>query len=63
MSALIVNPSEHYLNLQACCRGMAEGKNGKALYEKYRNETGVVTAEETMQLLDHLLHRFAFINR
>jgi len=60
MSELIVNTSEHYLNLQAYCCGMVEGKNGKALYEKYRNETETVTAVETMQLLDHLLQNYPF---
>jgi DUF438 domain-containing protein len=39
---------------------MVEGKNGKALYEKYRNETDAVTATETMQLLDYLLQHYPF---
>ena len=60
MSELIVNTNEHYLNLQAYCCGMVEGKNGKALYEKYSNETAVVTAAETMQLLDYLLQNYSF---
>ncbi len=60
MSELIVNTSEHYLNLQAYCCGMVEGENGKALYEKYRNETDAVTATETMQLLDYLLQHYPF---
>jgi len=60
MSELIANTSEHYLNLQAYCCGMVEGKNGKALYEKYRNETDAVTATETMQLLDYLLQHYPF---
>jgi len=60
MSELIVNTSEHYLNLKAYCCGMVEGKNGKALYEKYRNETETVTAVETMQLLDYLLQHYSF---
>lgn len=60
MSELIINTSEHYLNLQAYCCGMVEGKNGKALYEKYRNETETVTASETMQLLDYLLLNYSF---
>ena len=60
MSELIVNTSEHYLNLQAYCSGMVEGKNGKALYEKYRDDTDAVTAIETMQLLDYLLQHYSF---
>ncbi|MEI8047562.1 MAG: PAS domain-containing protein [Bacteroidota bacterium] len=60
MSELIVNTNKHYLALQAYCCGMVEGKNGKALYEKYRNETEAVTAEETMQLLDYLLLHYTF---
>jgi hypothetical protein len=60
MSELIVNPSEHYLNLQAYCRGMVEGKNGKVLYEKYGDDTDAVTAIETMQLLDYLLQHYPF---
>jgi DUF438 domain-containing protein len=60
MSELIVNSNEYYLNLQAFCCGMVEGKNGKALYEKYRNETDAVTATETMQLLDYLLQHYQF---
>lgn len=60
MSELIINKSEHYLYLQAYCRGMVEGQNGKMLYEKYRDYTDVVTATETMQLLDYLLQHFPF---
>ena len=60
MSELIVNSKEHYLALQAYCCGMVEGKNGKALYEKYRYETDAVTASETMQLLDYLLQHYPF---
>ncbi len=60
MSELIVNTSEHYLNLQAYCCGMVEGKNGKDLYEKYSDDTAVVTAEETMQILDYLLQHYSF---
>ncbi len=60
MSELIVNTSEHSLNLQAYCCGMVEGKNGKALYGKYRGDTDAVTATETMQLLDYLLQNYPF---
>jgi PAS domain S-box-containing protein len=60
MSELIVNTSEHYQSLQAYCCGMVEGKNGKALYQKYSNETDTVTAMETMQLLDYLLQQYPF---
>lgn len=60
MSELIVNTHKHYMKLQAYCCGMVEGKNGKALYEKYRNETDAVTAAETMQLLDYLLQHYSF---
>ena len=60
MSELIVNTSEHYLNLQAYCCGMVEGKNGKALYEKYGDDTDAVTATETMQLLDYLIQHYPF---
>ena len=60
MSELIVNTSEHYLNLQDYCCGMVEGKNGKALYEKYGDDTEAVTAAETMQLLDYLLQHYPF---
>jgi hypothetical protein len=60
MSELIINTNKHYLALQAYCCGMVEGKNGKALYEKYRNETDAVTATETMQLLDYLLQHYPF---
>lgn len=60
MSELIINKSEHYSYLQAYCRGMVEGQNGKMLYEKYRDYTDVVTATETMQLLDYLLQHFPF---
>ncbi|KAF0128318.1 MAG: hypothetical protein FD155_3326 [Bacteroidetes bacterium] len=60
MSEFIVNTSVHYLSLQAYCCGMVEGKNGKMLYEKYRDFTDAVTATETMQLLDYLLQHFPF---
>jgi DUF438 domain-containing protein len=60
MTELIVNTSEHYLNLQAYCCGMVEGKNGKALYEKYGDDTDAVTSTETMQLLDYLLQNYPF---
>jgi len=60
MSELIVNTTKHYLNLQAYCCGMVERKNGKALYQKYSNETESVTATETMQLLDYLLQHYPF---
>lgn len=60
MSDLIVNTNEHYLNLQAYCSGMVEGKNGKVLYEKYKDEIAVVTASEAMQLLDYLLQHYSF---
>ncbi len=38
MSESIADAKMHYLNLQAYCSGMVEGKNGKALYEKYKDE-------------------------
>lgn len=60
MSELIVNTDKHYLNLQAYCSGMVEGKNGKVLYEKYKDEIAVVTASEAMQLLDYLLQHYSF---
>jgi len=60
MSELIINTNEHYQNLQAYCSGMVEEKNGKALYEKYKDDTAVVTATETMQLLDYLLQHYPF---
>jgi PAS domain S-box-containing protein len=60
MSEIINNTSEHYLNLQTYCCGMVEGKNGKALYEMYKDDIAVVTAAETMQLLDYLLQCYSF---
>ncbi|MBK6964434.1 MAG: DUF438 domain-containing protein [Bacteroidales bacterium] len=60
MSESIADAKMHYLNLQAYCSGMVEGKNGKALYEKYKDEIAVVTAAETMQVLDYLLQHYPF---
>lgn len=55
-----MNKNEHYLNLQAYCSGMVEGKNGKAIYEEYKDDIAFVTAAETVQLLDYLLQHYPF---
>ncbi|MBK6346703.1 MAG: DUF438 domain-containing protein [Bacteroidales bacterium] len=60
MSESIADAKMHYMKMQAYCSGMVEGKNGKALYEKYKDEIAVVTATEIMQVLDYLLQHYPF---
>ncbi|MGB4204856.1 MAG: PAS domain-containing protein [Bacteroidales bacterium] len=60
MSEFIANHQEHYQNLYNYCCGIAEGSEGRALYDKYRSDIESVSPEETMHLLDDLLQKYDF---
>lgn len=60
MPEFIANQQEHYQNLYNYCCGIAEGREGRALYDKYRADIESVSPEEAMQLLDDLLQRYDF---
>jgi DUF438 domain-containing protein len=55
MSEFPENKTQHLHNLEAYARGLAEGLNGKQLYNLHRADIASVTAMETMQVLDYLL--------
>ena len=60
MSEFIANHLEHYQNLYNYCCGIAEGSEGRALYDKYRTNIESVSPEDTMLLLDDLLQKYDF---
>lgn len=60
MPEFIANHEDHYQNLYNYCCGIAEGSEGRTLYDKYRSDIESVSPEETMHLLDDLLQKYDF---